>query len=333
MAAAARDLRRDRVRVGRAPLRASFESARYVFRLARRLRQLRPDLVHTNSLKAAVYGCLAGRVAGVPVVVHVRDRIADDYLPLTAVRLVRLLLRRAPVALIANSQTTLETLQLSSSRAASTPSFVIPSFVVHDSVRAPSASVIRDADRFVVAMVGRISRWKGQDVFLRAFASAFAFSDEHALIVGSALFGEKDYEAELLDLVAQLGLGGRVEFTGFVEDVDAVLTGADVLVHASVIPEPFGQVVLEGMAAGLPVIAAASGGPAEIITTEEDGLLVPPGDVRSLAAALVRLRTDPSLRDRLRAGGRRRALKFGPEDIAEQVSDVYDACTSRTSAL
>ena len=81
IAPAARDLRQDTVRVGGPSPAALLGTARHVARLALRLRSLRPDVVHTNSLKAGVYGSLAARAAGVPVVWHVRDRIAEDYLP------------------------------------------------------------------------------------------------------------------------------------------------------------------------------------------------------------------------------------------------------------
>ena len=91
-----RAVRRDTVRPSRLPLAALWGSARYVVTLRRRLRQLQPDVVHTNSLKAAVYGSLAGRAAGIPVVCHVRDRIASDYLPRPAVAAVRTLLRHVP---------------------------------------------------------------------------------------------------------------------------------------------------------------------------------------------------------------------------------------------
>ena len=81
IAAAAGRLGRDRVTPGRIPFGASLGGLTYATRLARRLRELDPDIVHTNTLKAAVYGGVAGRAAGVTVVWHIRDRIADDYLP------------------------------------------------------------------------------------------------------------------------------------------------------------------------------------------------------------------------------------------------------------
>ena len=80
-----------------------------------------------------------------------------------------------------------------------------------------------------------------------------------------------------------------MEFRGFRPDMGSELERVDAMIHASVIPEPFGQVVIEGMAAGLAVVASDAGGPAEVITHEVDGLLYPPGDVAALAVLLRRL--------------------------------------------
>jgi glycosyltransferase involved in cell wall biosynthesis len=172
-------------------------------------------------------------------------------------------------------------------------------------------------------MVGRLAPWKGQDVFLEAFARAFPGGEEQAVLAGSAMFGEDAFEAQLRARSAELGIAERVEFTGFVDDVHALLAGCDVLVHASVIAEPFGQVVIEGLAAGLAVIATDSGGPAEIITDGVDGLLCPAGDVGLLAELLRRLANDPAERDRLGAAGLRRAADFRPEVIAGLVEHSY----------
>ncbi len=110
IAAAARDARKDTVRLGGASPAALLSTLAYLARLTLRLRQLRPDLVHTNSLKAGVYGSLAARAAGVPVVWHLRDRIAPDYLPRPAVRFVRGLVGRMADGVVANSAATLATL-------------------------------------------------------------------------------------------------------------------------------------------------------------------------------------------------------------------------------
>jgi glycosyltransferase involved in cell wall biosynthesis len=307
-----RDVRRDRVAPGRLPIRSAGASAIYTARLARRLRALRPDLVHTWSLKAALYGTAAARLARLPVVVHLHDRLAEDYLPGPAAGLVRTVVKRLPVAVVATSEATRRTLGDAASAA----------FVVHPPVEIDPRPRVASGD-FRVGLVGRIARWKGQDVFLRAFAAAFPSGGARATLVGAPLFGEESYERELRSLCSELGLDGRVELVGFREDVAAELARLDVLVHASVVPEPFGQVVVEAMAAGVPIVAAAAGGPAEIEDDGVSGLLYEPGNVQALAAQLGRLRDDPALRDRLAAEGRRVAERFAPERVARELEQVY----------
>ncbi len=310
-----------RDRVGPATLRspAGLGAIGYAVRLSRRLRSLRPDLVHTNSLKASLYSGPAGALARVPVVWHLRDRISEDYLPRGAVRLVRAGAKRLPAAVIANSSATLAS--VSSRRG-----YVIPSPLSTPIGRAPESN-----GRFRAGMLGRIAPWKGQHVFVEAFARAFPEGTETAVVIGAPLFGldEVRYFEELKALAHELGLGGRVEFTGFRDDVAAELARLDALVHASVIPEPFGQVVIEGMAAGLPVVAARAGGPAETIDDGVDGLLYPPGDVEALASALRSLATDPALRRRIGAAGLIRARDFAPDVIAERVLAVYREVLAR----
>jgi glycosyltransferase involved in cell wall biosynthesis len=216
---------------------------------------------------------------------------------------------------IANSRATLATLE-----GLRGPVAVIPEPVRH---QAFGARTPRNCGPFVAAMVGRIASWKGQDVFLRAFAEAFPEGAERAVIIGAPLFGEEEYERSIRALVDRLGLWERVELRGFSEDVAAELAEVDALVHASVIPEPFGRVIVEGMAAGLPVIAAGAGGPDEIVTDGIDGLLYPPGDAGSLAARLRRVATDPALATRLGAAGVERARAFSPELAATETSAFY----------
>ena len=314
-----RGLRRARVRPGDIPVSGAVAVASYVARLSWRLRGLRPDLVHTYSLKAGIYGGLAARLARLPVIWHMHDRIATDYLPGFAVGLVRTLVGRVPQAVVANSRATLAT---------------IPDVPGRPKVRAVVASPVPVSTRdkrpsaggsgvFKVGMVGRLMPWKGQHVFLEAFARAFPDGEARAIVVGGPLFGEEDYERSLREQAQELGLGQRVEFRGHVDDVAAELAGFDVLVHASVVPEPFGLAVAEGMAAGLAVVATAAGGPSEIITDGVDGLLVPAADVAAFAGAMRRLAADPELRDKLGRAARRRVDRFRPEVVAQETMAVY----------
>ena len=313
----ARFVRRDQLRGGPFGLvPAGAATAAYAVRLARRLRALHVDLVHANTLKALFYGGAATRLARTPFVWHAHDRISRDYLPRPAVGLVRGVARTTARGVIANSSATLATLGGLRRRAT----------IIPEPVGSQPFGERRTRSRgqpFVAAMVGRIAPWKGQDVFLRAFARAFTGGDERAVIVGAPLFGEEQYERSLRELVAELALGDRVELRGFSDDVAAELAEVDALVHASVIPEPFGRVIVEGMAAGLPVVAAGAGGPDEIVTDGVDGLLYPPGDVGELAVTLRRVATDRGLAERLGTAAVERARAFSPELAAAQTSAFY----------
>lgn len=312
-----KDLVRPGIGAGRA-WRTLLHSVSYVGRLSWRLHRLRPDLVHTNSLKATVLGGLACRLAGVPAVFHIRDRIARDYLPPAAVRLVRAAVRRLPAAVIANSQTTMSTLTRTSlSRVIASPCTVLFDPVLDVIPRNRSAGPLR------IGIVGRLAPWKGQTTFLEAFSRAFPDGPSRAVVVGAALFGEENYEAELHQLAVSLGIGDRVDFRGFRSDVGAEMADLDVLVHASLIPEPFGQVVLEGMAMALPVVATREGGPGELIQDGVDGVLYPMGDVNALADELRRLASDGERRARIGVAASKRARVFSPERVAAQVLDLY----------
>jgi glycosyltransferase involved in cell wall biosynthesis len=318
-ATSARDFRKDDVRIGGSAVSAALDTARYVRVLARRLRQLRPDIVHANSLKSGVYGGLAAKLAGVPFVWHVRDRIADDYLPPAAVRMIRALAPRLADALVTNSYATQATLgEASRARALHA---VVPEVIEAPSLNGGGRRT--DPSALRVGMIGRLTPWKGQDVFLRAFAEAFPDGGHEAVIVGSAMFGEDAFEIRCRELADELGIGSRVDWRGFQEDVWGELRTFDVLVHASVTPEPFGQVVVEGMAAGVPVVTTDEGGPAEFVEHERDGLQVTARDAGALAGALRRLAEDDELRVRLAEGGRAKAAEFSGERISAQVHGLY----------
>jgi len=327
MAARTRDLSRERVG-RRLPFAALFDTSVQVVRLVRRFRRLRPDVVHTNSLKAGLVAGTAARLARVPCVWHVRDVIDTDSYGRVGVRIVRGLARRVPAAVIANSDTTLASLQLPADqapRAHVVPDPLPDAFFVD----APAARPVTALDGdLVIGIVGRLAPWKGQHVFLDAFARAFPHGGARAVVVGDALFGEDDYRDALHEQAARLGIAARVEFRGFRHDVRAELAALDVLVHATVTAEPFGQVVVEGMAGGLPVVATAAGGPAEIITDGRDGVLVPPGDVAALADALTGLAQDTGRRARIGREARATAERFRAGPLAARIAEVLHAAAA-----
>jgi len=303
---------------------------RYTYELARFAKNHDADLIHTNSLKADIIGGVAGFLARRPVVWHVHDRVEEDYLPKSAVRAFRFLCSVVPSYVIANSQAALRTLHLKQNQpqAAIPPGVELPKHSnggqgVHGPRLVPPPD--ENADKPVIALIGRICPWKGQGIFLEAAAAVRKrFPNATFKIVGAALFGEEPYEAEIRQLCTELNLNEAVEFTGFCSNIPEFLTQVDVVVHASTIAEPFGQVIVEGMAAAKPVVATNGGGVPEIVIDNVTGLLIPMGDASAMAEAVCNILSDPSTARQMGLRGRDRVReRFSIESTALKVEAVY----------
>lgn len=158
-------------------------------------------------------------------------------------------------------------------------------------------------DEFLAGIVGRFTPWKGQDVVIRvARRWREAGLRGRFLLIGRAFNEDTPYETALHE--AARGLEEVVHFVPFQPEISAALSDLDVLLHASVKPEPFGRVLIEAMAVGVPVVAARGGGVPEIITDGQDGLLASPGDEAAYVAALRSLAASPARRAALGAAGR-----------------------------
>ena len=172
----------------------------------------------------------------------------------------------------------------------------IPNFVAATPGRpVDRAALDTPADAPVILALGRLHANKAYDVLLRALAA----------VPGAVLWlaGAGPEEPALRRLAAELGVAGRARFLGWRDDTADLLAAADILACPSR-HEPLGNVVIEGWAHGLPVVAAASDGPRELVRDGETGLLVPVEDAAALAAALASVIADGPLRARLTAAGR-----------------------------
>ena len=314
---------------------AARAAIRYVFRLRRLLKEQDTEVLHTNSLKAFVLGAIAGRLQGVKVIWHVRDRIADDYLPPRVVWVMRHLAKILPHFVIANSRATLETVQLKDKP----PAMVIGSGVdlskfLPSGAAATSPDEPNTARSKIVGLVGRICPWKGQHIFIEAAALVHArYPNVRFQIIGAALFREHDYDLELRRTVEEQRLERVVEFMGFQSDVARAISGLDILVHASTVGEPFGQVIVQGMACELPVIATNGGGVPEIVQDGVTGLLVPMGDAPAMADAICRLLEDGASARNMGVLGRKRAVEhFTIERSTQKLMDVCERVIGRASA-
>ena len=177
------------------------------------------------------------------------------------------------------------------------------------------ASLATPADATVLLTLSRLHEKKGLDVLLAALAE----------LPGCVAWiaGDGPLEGELKALATKLGVAGRVRFLGWRTDRGALLGAADICVLPSRW-EPFGTVMLEAWAAGTPLVAAASQGPAALINDDVNGLLVPVDDAPALAAALRRLIGDPALEARLIEQGRAEYEKgFTREAVTRSMIALY----------
>jgi glycosyltransferase involved in cell wall biosynthesis len=181
-------------------------------------------------------------------------------------------------------------------------------------------------DAPVVGIVGHVQEWKGQLLVAEAVARARrTIPALRCLVVGGIHRLGTTYGDRLKARIAEPDLAGHVILTGARRDVAACLDAMDVAIHASN-REPFGRVLLEAMATGRPVIAPREGGPVEIVTDGESGLLVPPRDPDALARAMVTLLGDPHRRAAMgRAARARVARVFDIHTHARAVEGVFDA--------
>jgi glycosyltransferase involved in cell wall biosynthesis len=322
--AALRSIKKSSVLPGFGPLVTVARMARAVARAAGSY-----DLLYANSPKSFLVSALAGAIARKPVVWHLRDILGQGHFSAANVRAVIVAANWRAVRVVANSRATADAFVAAGGKA----SLVT---VVHngidpapfdalgpDTCREVRAELGIPVEAFVVGIFSRLHPWKGQSVLLDAVART---RDVHALVVGGALFsGEAPYESELRVRAELPSFAGRVHMLGARDDVPRLLAACDVVVHASVLAEPFGRVLVEAMLAGRPVVATDAGGVPEVVTDGETGVLVPPGDARALGDALDALRRDTGRATTLaRRGAARARERFSRDAMLAGVRRVID---------
>jgi glycosyltransferase involved in cell wall biosynthesis len=292
-----------------------------VTRIARELRLERPDVVVGWMTKAQLYAGPAARLTGVPAIWCQQGMASSrSWLDRTAIALPAL-------GVVAVSQAAGHAQR--ALRPHRPVKVVYPGVDLErfDPGRLPPPADARarlalPAEGGLVGIVARLQRWKGVHALVEALPQVLrTYPDLHCVVVGGAHDLEPDYGPSLRRAVADLGLEGRVIFAGRQPEVPLWLQTMDVVVNASA-DEPFGLTIVEAMALGKPVVAAASGGPLEIIRDSVDGLLVPPGHVRDLASAVIRVLGDAELADRLGRAAQQRASEFSSRRYAVRFAEA-----------
>ena len=285
----------------------------------------RADVVYANTQKAFVTGAIAAWLAGRPIVWHLHDILSEAHFSRLSLKVVIWLSNRLATRIIANSRATAEALIRAGGDAKRIR-------VIWNGIDSKPFDAVTDADASafrsslglgevpLVGVFGRLAPWKAQHIMVEALRR---LPGVHVLVVGQALYGEHNYEAELRQSVAEWGLADRVHFLGFRTDIPLLMRAVDVVVHTSIAPEPFGRVIVEGMMSGRPVVATAGGGPEEIIEDGISGVIVPPNDSGRLAAA-IRSLLEPSVRrNRMVVAARDRARQlFSLDSMLKQTDEL-----------
>lgn len=186
-------------------------------------------------------------------------------------------------------------------------------------------------DDFLVGFVGRVTWEKGLDDLLAAAALVKDdFPSLKLAVIGMVNADTPEYLDKLKSYAVDSGLGDRVVFQGITPDVADVMHAIDCLAAPSVIPETFGLVLCEALAAGRPAIATATGAQGEIVDDGINGILVPARDSVKLAAAIGRLAGDRGLARRMGEAGQRDILnRFGADSTLNAVEDCFYRVTGR----
>ena len=294
-------------------------------RLGRYLRRERIDVLHAHLFYANVAARLVGRLARVPVVLaghHDTDVWMGPHHRLLE-RLTAPLSDRVIACSEAVRRYAIERYGIGEDRVVTLRNAIDPQAIPGPEARARARAAIgaRGDDR-LAGTLGRLDEpKKGLATFLAA-AARVAAADPCARFV---LIGDGPARGDLERRASSLGLADRVRFLGERPDAVSLLPGLDLLVQPS-LWEGFGLSVLEGMAAGLPVVATRVGGLPEVVRDGVDGLLVPPADAPRLAEAIASLFADPVRARHLGAAARARARnEFHVDDLVAGTAALYDA--------
>ncbi len=279
------------------------------------MNEKKPALIHSNGLKChVVTGFLYNKLKR-PVFWHIRDLLSS--------KLVSLLLKcfyKKNIRLIANSKAT----------AAPFLKFRKPVTVFYNGL---------DFEKYkpnpasnptpIVGILGALARWKGQIEFIKMAKKLVDLGVKVKFrIIGDEIYdtpSERGFKEEIRHEIIKLELGEKVELVGFKEDSVSALHELHVLVHASIKPEPFGRVVIEAMACGIPVVASQAGGILEIVDHGKTGLLFTPGDIDQMALLVKRILDEHDLRNQMIQNAFKKVQKdFNLDNQVIKMAELYN---------
>jgi glycosyltransferase involved in cell wall biosynthesis len=290
--------------------------------LRRLLRARRPSLVHATGLASTLLAAPATRVARIPLVWHAHDilrRQPRNTLPIRAAAAAS----RSIVCVSEASRDRLLEFGVAPGKC----------HLVHDAVPEVRLGALQgpeegSGEELTVLSAGTITPQKGQHVLVEAARELVRrYPAVQILLAGEVAFEQdRPYREALEASVDRHGLRGNVRFLGFRDDLPDLIGRATVVAHPATDEETLGLVPLEAMAAGRPVVASRIGGIPEVVADGVSGILVAPGNVPELVAAVSTLLDSPEMRERMGSAGRRIAAeKFDARTMRRGLDGVFCA--------
>lgn len=303
-----------------------FQDVRALVGFYRMIRQVRPQVVHTHKSKAGLLGRLAAWIAGVPITVHTfHGHIFKGYFPLWKSRLIifleRLLAYRTDAIVAVTCQQRQELLGYKiapPSRLRSIPlGLQLEPYVFRRRADDGFRSELGfNSSAPLTGIITRLVPIKGVGQFLQAAQRVVSVIPEARFVV----VGDGELRLELEDLAIQLGLKGKVSFTGYRRDTVRIYAALDLVVLSS-FNEGLPVTLIEALAAGCYVVATHVGGVLDLVNTERLGLVVAPGDVGALAGAMIKalkeLRCPPEEERKLIG------IRYGIDRLTEDIDHLY----------
>ncbi len=280
------------------------------------------DAIICISQKSFILAALAKPLTRKPIIWLMNDILSKQYFNPVVISVIKLMARLSANYIILNSQSSFDAWEQAGASTKNVsiiyPGVDIALFdeKIKDNAKVESYKKTFSPDgKPLIGIFGRITEWKGQDIFLKAISK---IENVNAIIVGDALFGEQDYKESLVKLTHDLNIQDRVTFTGHLDDIPPVMASCDVIAHCSTLAEPFGLVTAESTVVRTPIIATDAGGTREIIQHNETGQLTPMGDVDALVTAIQKYLNEPEWAQELTGKARQHTENNFSQDIMKR---------------
>ena len=289
------------------------------------------NIVYSHTL-AALIGIVFAKKNNIKHLWHVQEIIAKPVIFNKG--FVKLLSIKANDVAVYDSRTTMEFWIKNNPRLAKKSEFVCngldikqkPEPNIENSLKIRNDYFKVNQNELVIALVGRINSWKGQQLLLEAFNKiAQKYNNIKLVYLGSAPPNQEFFETDLKNKISEYGLNERVIIIPFQENIWPFWDSIDIAVVPSTEPEPFGMVAIEAMLSKKPVVAANHGGLTETVLHNHNGLLFEPNNAESLAISLEELINDESKRKQFGENGYHRTIEhFSLEKHVEKFEAIFE---------